>query len=549
MNVEEFYKLNDNERVDWLANAVLENLVKTEPEAATYLGIHTEDHRVSEQSTESYLERIKDLKTFLDLLSKIDVKKLNHEKEIDYESLKFALELELFNTDELRSWEKAPTGAWIAGDALFILFTRDFAPFEERIKSIISRIKQFPRVFEQDKERLKKPVKLWVENGLQSIEAIPMLFNEIVNAAKGKVSKETFDELISAIKDTEVKFKEYAEWLKEVAKTASNDWAIGPEKFAKLLKLRLIDYTPDEILKMGENYLKQFKEQLVEIAKEIDPNATVEEVDKRLSEDHPKTFEEVLQLYRESVKRAREWVIKSDFATIPEGDKFEVIPTPDYLIHILPFAAAIQPARFEKEKVGTYLVTPPKENPELLKAHEKAGIPNTTVHEAYPGHYLQGLAATFAPLARMFGNPVEYIEGWAHYCEQAVKEMGFDNTPEARFAQTKDLIWRAVRVIVDVKLSTGQMSYDEAVDYLVNEVKMQKASAIAEVNRYTTSPGYQLSYLLGKHMFLELREEIKKKLGDKYTPKFFHDTIIYSGAIPIKILRKVFDYKIKEMLK
>ncbi len=549
MNVEEFYKLNDNERVDWLANAVLENLVKTEPEAATYLGIHTEDHRVSEQSTESYLERIKDLKTFLDLLSKIDVKKLNHEKEIDYESLKFALELELFNTDELRSWEKAPTGAWIAGDALFILFTRDFAPFEERIKSIISRIKQFPRVFEQDKERLKKPVKLWVENGLQSIEAIPMLFNEIVNAAKGKVSKETFDELISAIKDTEVKFKEYAEWLKEVAKTASNDWAIGPEKFAKLLKLRLIDYTPDEILKMGENYLKQFKEQLVEIAKEIDPNTTVEEVDKRLSEDHPKTFEEVLQLYRESVKRAREWVIKSDFATIPEGDKFEVIPTPDYLIHILPFAAAIQPARFEKEKVGTYLVTPPKENPELLKAHEKAGIPNTTVHEAYPGHYLQGLAATFAPLARTFGNPVEYIEGWAHYCEQAVKEMGFDNTPEARFAQTKDLIWRAVRVIVDVKLSTGQMSYDEAVDYLVNEVKMQKASAIAEVNRYTTSPGYQLSYLLGKHMFLELREEIKKKLGDKYTPKFFHDTIIYSGAIPIKILRKVFDYKIKEMLK
>ncbi len=549
MNVEEFYKLNDNERVDWLANAVLENLVKTEPEAATYLGIHTEDHRVSEQSTESYLERIKDLKTFLDLLSKIDVKKLNHEKEIDYESLKFALEVELFNTDELRSWEKAPTGAWIAGDALFILFTRDFAPFEERIKSIISRIKQFPRVFEQDKERLKKPVKLWVENGLQSVEAIPLLFNEIVNAAKGKVSKETFDELISAIKDTEVKFKEYAEWLKEVAKTASNDWAIGPEKFAKLLKLRLIDYTPDEILKMGENYLKQFKEQLVEIAKEIDPNATVEEVDKRLSEDHPKTFEEVLQLYRESVKRAREWVIKSDFATIPEGDKFEVIPTPDYLIHILPFAAAIQPARFEKEKVGTYLVTPPKENPELLKAHEKAGIPNTTVHEAYPGHYLQGLAATFAPLARMFGNPVEYIEGWAHYCEQAVKEMGFDNTPEARFAQTKDLIWRAVRVIVDVKLSTGQMSYDEAVDYLVNEVKMQKASAIAEVNRYTTSPGYQLSYLLGKHMFLELREEIKKKLGDKYTPKFFHDTIIYSGAIPIKILRKVFDYKIKEMLK
>ncbi len=548
MNVDEFYKLNDNERVDWLAKAFLDELVRMEPEAATYLGIHTEDHRVSEQSTESYIERINVIKKLLGLIKDIDTSKLDHEKEIDYEALKFSLELELFTTDELRSWEKSPTGAWIAGDALFILFTRDFAPFEERIKNIISRIKQFPRVFEQDKERIKHPVKLWIENGLQSVEAIPMLFNEIVNAAKGKVSKETFDELVAAIRSTESAIEEYAKWLKEVANTANNDWAIGPEKFAKLLKLRLIDYSPEEILKLGEDYLKKFKAQLEEIAKEIDPNATVEEVDERLSADHPKTFDEVLQLYRDSVKRAREWVIKSDFATIPEGDKFEVIPTPDYLIHILPFAAAIQPARFEKEKVGTYLVTPPKENPDLLKAHEKAGIPNTTVHEAYPGHYLQGLAATFAPLARMFGNPVEYIEGWAHYCEQATKEMGFDNTPEARFAQTKDLIWRAVRVIVDVKLSTGQMSFDEAVEYLIKETKMQKPSAIAEVNRYTTSPGYQLSYLLGKHMFLELREEVKKKLGDKYTPKFFHDTIIYSGAIPMKLLRKVFDYKIKEML-
>ncbi|MDH5634758.1 MAG: DUF885 domain-containing protein, partial [Candidatus Bathyarchaeota archaeon] len=118
---------------------------------------------------------------------------------------------------------------------------------------------------------------------------------------------------------------------------------------------------------------------------------------------------------------------------------------------------------------------------------------------------------------------------------------------ESKLIQINDGIWRAVRIIVDVKLSRGEMSFDEAVNMLVKETGMSKEGAVAEVRRYTQTPGYALSYLLGKHLILQLREEVKQKAGAKYNEKFFHDTITANGYLPISLLRKVFDQKIAKL--
>lgn len=112
--------------------------------------------------------------------------------------------------------------------------------------------------------------------------------------------------------------------------------------------------------------------------------------------------------------------------------------------------------------------------------------------------------------------------------------------------QSKDVVWRAARIIVDVKLSTGKMSYDEAVDYMVKTVGMERRDAEKEVKRYTQNPAYQLSYLLGKKMIKELKEEVKEKMGDDFKEKFFHDTILYAGSVPMKYLRKIFYKKIEK---
>lgn len=128
-----------------------------------------------------------------------------------------------------------------------------------------------------------------------------------------------------------------------------------------------------------------------------------------------------------------------------------------------------------------------------------------------------------------------------------MREKGFITDLETRFIQINDMIWRAVRIIVDVKLSRGEMSFEEAVEMLVKEAGMSREAAVAEVKRYTQTPGYQLSYLLGKHLILKLKEEVKQKMGDKFDEKFFHDTITANGYLPISMLRKIFERKISKL--
>jgi len=126
-------------------------------------------------------------------------------------------------------------------------------------------------------------------------------------------------------------------------------------------------------------------------------------------------------------------------------------------------------------------------------------------------------------------------------------EHGYVTSLKSKLIQINDVIWRAVRIIVDVKLSRGEMRFDEAVDMLMKETGMSREGATAEVRRYTQSPGYSLSYLLGKHLILQLREQVKQKMGTEYTEKFFHDTITANGYLPISLLRKVFNQKIAKL--
>ena len=231
---------------------------------------------------------------------------------------------------------------------------------------------------------------------------------------------------------------------------------------------------------------------------------------------------------------------------IPGNEKILIKRTPRFLRHTTPFAAYFPPVKFGKEKLGIYIVTPPR-NKEMLRKHNYAAIANTSVHEAYPGHHLQFvLGFKNISLIRTLSDATEFIEGWAHYCEEYMREVGFNNQNEVRFIQTLDEIWRAVRIVIDIKLHSGKMTFKEAVNFLVKEVDMDKGNAIAEVKRYTKSPTYQLSYLVGKYLIKELKRDVARQMGEKYSDRFFHQVILDAGAIPIKYLRQEFELKIKK---
>ena len=267
-----------------------------------------------------------------------------------------------------------------------------------------------------------------------------------------------------------------------------------------------------------------------------------------MKEDRPATFQEALAYTDRAMREARQFLLDHDLMTVPPHEELKVIETPSYLRHVIPFAAYSSPGKFEKTQQGLYMVTPVEDKPEMLREHNFAGTRNTAVHEAYPGHHLQLVCANRNPsLARALVSATETIEGWAHYCEDMMKLEGFSNDPKTKFVQVRDQIWRACRIIIDVDLHGGKMTFDEAVEMLVREAGMERPGALAEVKRYTFNPAYQLSYLIGKNLIRKLRADVKRGMGRGYTDKFFHDTLLYAGSLPAKHMRQLFEFKMKEL--
>lgn len=538
--------MDSNTAFEDLKNEMFERLLKLNPYIATMIGLHEpydkmwgdgsiERPRANLALLEEWNRRMKE---------KIDYNGLSDENKIDWDVIEHALSLERFSFFDHRLFERNPDPFYEEiGGTIFIMITREYAPLEERIEAITARLEALPEFLKQFRTRFEKskPVKLWTEIAIEACQQMPMLFQFIAMGTKDLVSENLHHRLAAAIQNLSEPIKVQLTWLEGLLAKADEEWALGKEKFDKLVKIRNLGMTADEILKLGEKYLQEMKTEREKLAKQMAPNKTVEEVLSDIEKEAPESFEEALRLTEEQVELAKQFVIRHDIATVYEEDKLHVKETPAFMAPLIPFAGMIGPGKFDKKQEGIYVVTRPQDPKNLGKHLNIASIPSTAVHEAYPGHFLMGTCSSRDSIVKLLGQGTEIIEGWAHYCEQMMTERGFITNPKTRLMQINDVIWRAVRIIVDVKLSRAEMSFDEAVNMLMKEASMSREAATSEVTRYTQTPGYALSYLIGKHLILQLRQEVRQKMGEKYQEKFFHDTILHNGSLPIHLLKKVFE--------
>jgi len=543
--------LNADEKFEELKKEMMQKFFDKNPDFASYLGLHDPyDFLLPKGDTALIIENHRILEDYVKRLKKtMNFKELNDTNRIDWQVLEKAFEMSKFELYEQRMHELNPDAFDAIGGLLFLTITRDYAPLEKRIESIAARLEKLPKYLEEFRSRFEttKPVKLWTEIAIESAQQIPGLIQFIVMSTKDKIHEELHGKLKKVATDLTPTLEEHMRWLQSLKSRTTEKWALGKEKFEKLIQLRNLGMTSEEIYQLGVRYLKELKEERARIAAQIAPGKSVEEVIKKIESNAPKTFDEALKATREAMEEAKKFIIKNNIATVYEEDKLVVEETPRFLAPVIPFAAMWMPSRFDKPMIGVYIVTRPKDMANIGKHLNYANVRNTAVHEAFPGHFLQGAISNRSSIIHLLAHATETVEGWAHYCEQMMIEHGFVTSPESKLIQIKDGIWRAVRIIVDVKLSRGEMRFDEAVDMLMKEAGVSREGAVAEVRRYTQSPGYPLSYLLGKHLILQLREEIKQKMGRKYSEKFFHDTITANGHLPISMLRKVFDQKIGKL--
>jgi uncharacterized protein (DUF885 family) len=257
--------------------------------------------------------------------------------------------------------------------------------------------------------------------------------------------------------------------------------------------------------------------------------------------DQPASFEAALDAYRDAMLRSRRHVIEHDLMSVPDDERIDVVETPEYLRNVVPFAAYFEPAAFDASPKGIYIVTPSVDHdPNAMREHNFASISNTSIHEAYPGHHLQlDTARRHASLSRLLTDAPEFVEGWGMYSELLMREHGFDDDPKFRLIMHTDAIWRACRIILDVRMHRGEVTAEEATDFLVEHTRFERPNAAAEVQWYTYRPTYPLSYLLGRTLLLGLRADEERRLGADFSLKRFHDTLLRNGSLPISFHRRL----------
>lgn len=529
---------------DIIKKPKLLDFFRREPGLATVCGYHEFDDKLPHADENALNSQRKYILNWGKELTSIPKAQLSPAQILDVELFNEQVAMHSFFFDEIQNWKRGTNAVTEVGQLCFLkLLYRDESD-ATLFEHIAARLEGMNQYVTEHKSRVANPPRRWVDISMQTVSGMPLLFEAIAAAASKANLNETELKRVRSACDSAIRAAEdYKIYLKDLSVDESESWALGPENFEKLLQLRGIGLDSAEILELGEQYLARYKEERIILAKEISGTNDLKKAKAVVESAAPADFASALEATRNACKESREFLRNNNLLDLPDGEELRIMETPTFLRPLIPFAAIFPPAHFARPQKGIYLVTPPH-NPEDLARHLNfTSIYNTAVHEGYPGHHLQLSRANLEcsivrSMPLVAGKATDLVEGWAHYCEEMMKEHGLRNNLVDRFVMVSDLVWRATRIIVDVKLSRGEMSFDEAVQMLIDNAHMPKANAISEVNRYTQSPGYQLSYLIGKHQILELKKAVKLKEGAKYSESSFHNRLIGAGNIPVTFIRK-----------
>lgn len=326
---------------------------------------------------------------------------------------------------------------------------------------------------------------------------------------------------------------------REIGPRAQGEFACGADYFEHLLRRRhFLDVGRDEVHAFGERLYERTRAELEAACAERFGHRDFVRAVRELQAQHP-SVERLLAVYTEKMRAAREFVIARGLVSVPARERLEVVETPVFLRHEIPFAAYSEPAANDPEQAGYYYVTPPADA-EQLAEHDEIGLAHTCVHEAYPGHHLQFVTANLNPAARslprLLNASSSFYEGWALYSEQLMYEQGFLDGAEGRIVLLRDRLWRALRVMLDVELQTRGLSMDAAADRMVSALGFPRSQALADLAWYTRSPAVPLGYALGWALINALRErEGQAEL------RAFHDRLLSVGSVAgAMVIRRAF---------
>jgi len=535
--------------------------VYSRPIFATSLGFHEYDGKVTDYSRLALDAELSRLKRFDDRLKIFDLKKLSQRQAIDLRILQAAIKKEIFQRQDMAIFERDPMVYARAAD-INVYIKRNFAPLDDRVHSIVLIESQVPNIIIAAKTNLDAVLpKPYVELAIQITKAATeFLKNDLVAATADVRDDRIKAELIDSNRKATSALTDYATWLeREKLPKASADFALGVEKYGRMLsETELVSLAPEKILEIGLAKLKEEQQAFAEAAKKIDPDKSATEIFKQIQHEHPAP-ENLIRDVAKNLELIRKYVVSHKLVTIPSEVRAQVKETPRYR-RATSFASMDTPGAFEKRATEAYYYVTPTEpdwpdnqKEEWLTAFNYYTSDIVSIHEAYPGHYVQFLRLNASPASKVekiFGS-YAFIEGWAHYCEKMMLDQGYGGTTVAtpseedvrraakyRMAQVDEALLRLCRLCVSIKMHTQKMTVEEATKFFQDNCYYEPKPARAEALRGTFDPGY-LNYTLGKLQILKLLDDYKAQQGDEFSLQKFHNELLNHGMPPIRLLREL----------
>lgn len=553
-------KADEDSKLAAFFQAYLEDAFRDEPLMATRLGDHRFDDKLDDISPEARAARVeRDRKTLAELPRRVDSKRLSRDAQIDYEIFEHHLTRSIWTAETFHPFEDDPrTYGDYATESVYLLLTQSTLPKATNLKNALARMSHVPRVLATAKSTLKEPARVKVETAVRQTEGAIGFYTTDIFILSGEPKGQ--GELGKSAATIVEALNDYLKFLKETILPRSGDaWRIGKANFDKKLALELdAGLSADEVLDEAEREATRVEGEMAVIARQLwgttfpgevippdDPEGrrrAIRRVLAKLGEDHG-TPDSLVNDARSTVASIKAFIAKNDLLRLPDPDQCKVIEMPEFLRGNS--VAYLNPSPpLDTRASSEYAVSPPPSDwsptrvASYLQEYNRAMLKILTIHEAYPGHYVQLEYSNRHPsLIRKVLSSGTFAEGWAVYTEQMMLDQGFgEGDLSLRLHQLKFYLRAVVNAILDHKMHAGQMTDAEAMDLLVGRAFQTEGEAVGKIIRSKQSSAQLSTYFVGRTAFYRLRQSAQRQLGDRFHLGRYHEAVLAHGTLPVKYL-------------
>jgi uncharacterized protein (DUF885 family) len=538
-------------------NSFLDGLWKLNPDWATSVGYHKYDSLLSIPNDQTRSKMLDFAKVQMDSLSRFDAATLNENNKIDYKMMQNQLDYTQWQIKQLKSYEWDPSSYNVVGTFAYIL-NEHYQSLTKRLHSFYERMLNVPLYYKDAEKQIKNPVaeltSLAIEQNLGGIDVIDKDFADSLKKtsipkAEQKLMTDRAAITVKAIKD-------YAEWLKNLKNDHPRSFRLGRDLYEDKFKYEIVSAnTAQQVYNAAVQRKKYVHQQMAKISRQLWPkyfgtkaipadslNMISQMID-TLSSNHVKPDEfqsAIVQL----IPKLNNFVKAKDLLTLDPTKPLIIRKEPGYMAGVAG-ASMSGPGPYDKDGNSYYNVGSlsgwPKEKAEsYLREYNQYIIQILSIHEAVPGHYVQGVYANKAPsmIKSVFGNGA-MAEGWAVYSEQMMLDAGYgNNEPEMMLMWYKWNLRSVCNTILDYSVHSGTMTKGEAIKMLTTEAFQQQAEADGKWKRVSVSSVQLTSYYTGYKEIMDLRDAYKEKLVDKYRLKEFNEKFLSYGSAPVKFIKE-----------